>query len=99
MDTSTLNYLLASPKSIPQSAFEVTTSDSGDLPKIATGLHIGTSANGSVTVETLEGVNVTFLNVIQGQRLETGSIKKVLETGTTATNLVAYYYVTIQPTT
>lgn len=95
MDTPTLNYFLAAPDLIPQSAFEITPSDGDLLPKIATGIHVGIA--GDVSVENLLGNTVTFENVTQGQLLETGSIRKVLSTGTTATNLIAYYYVTIQP--
>lgn len=100
LTTEQLKFFLASPDAIPQSAFEITPSDANDLSVIATGLHIGTSTTNTqdVSVETYLGTTVTFKNVIQGQRLETGAIKKVLSTGTTATNLVGYYYVTIQPT-
>lgn len=70
-------------------AVAVTPSDSTDLTRGATkGLYIGGAGN--VAVITSGGDTVTF-NAITIGNVHPISVKRVLATGTTATNIVAVY--------
>lgn len=67
-------------------ASAVTPSDSTDLSKVANkGLYVG--GTGNISVVTGSGQTVTFLSVPVG--FFPVSVKRVLATNTTATNLVA----------
>ncbi len=65
-------------------AFEVIPSDTVDLPGISV-LYVG--VGGHVKVETRAGSDVTFYNMNNGQFVPV-QVRKVYDTGTTATNLV-----------
>ena len=66
----------------------VTPNDSSDLDYITRGLYIGGA--GDVAVEGLISGTVTFVGVPAGSILPI-RVKKVLETGTTATSIVALW--------
>lgn len=67
--------------------YEVTTSNSADLPEGTVALYIG--GIGDVKVDDFQGHTSTFKAVPQGTILP-GQFKKVYLTGTTATLIVAY---------
>lgn len=69
-------------------AAAVTPSDAVDLTKFARSLYIGTG--GDLTVLMPDGASVLFKAVIGGTILPV-RIRRVLATGTTASNLVALY--------
>jgi hypothetical protein len=88
-------FFLSVPSFYPHSCIEITPSDSNDQPAVFNGIYVGDISGGSdVVVRTLEGNTVTFNNVIAGQKIETGYIDRVLSTGTSATSLIGFYYVT-----
>ncbi|WP_419900644.1 spike base protein, RCAP_Rcc01079 family [Roseomonas sp. USHLN139] len=64
----------------------VTPSDTVDLPTRPRGLWIG--GGGTVVVQGASGVAVPFYNVVSGTLLPLRA-RRVLATGTTATNIVA----------
>jgi hypothetical protein len=71
---------------VARGAFAVTPSDTVDLPQIANGLYVGTSAPGTLTVICQDGSTVLFGAVVAG--LIPLSVKRVMATGTTVTNIV-----------
>lgn len=66
----------------------VTPNDSNDLDPYARALRIGGAGN--VTIQNARGESVLFANVQDGETLPC-MVKRVMVTGTTATNIVAYY--------
>lgn len=76
-------------RTMPEYAVAVTPSDTKHLDQPST-IYIGTSSSADIAVVTVGGSTVTFSNVIQGSILPV-VCKKVLFTGTTATDLVACY--------
>lgn len=67
-------------------AVAVTPSDAVDLPFVTTGLYVG--GTGAVAVQLLSGETVIFPGALAGTILPL-TIRRVLNTGTAATNLVA----------
>ena len=66
----------------------ITPNDSADLAPYARSLRIG--GTGDVTVQNVRGESVLFSNVQDGETLPC-LVKRVMATGTDATNIVAYY--------
>lgn len=66
----------------------ITPNDSTDLDPFARALRIGGSGN--VTIQNFRGESVLFNNVQPGETLPC-TVKRVMLTGTTATNIVAWY--------
>ena len=71
-----------------EGAISVTPNDSNDLTYLARSLFVGTSGN--IAVNMADGSSVTFANVQSGQFLPI-RVKRILATGTTATNILALY--------
>ena len=71
-----------------EGAISVTPNDSNDLTYLARSLFVGTSGN--IVVNMADGSSVTFANVQSGQFLPI-RVKRILATGTTATNILALY--------
>lgn len=102
ISTELFYFFLHAPSSIPHTAKEVTPSDVNELDITANGknlaahaIYVGdTSLGGDITVVTLDDREVTFSNAIEGQILDTGFIKQIKATGTTAASLVVLYNVT-----
>jgi hypothetical protein len=67
-------------------AFAVTPSDTVNLPTAAQALYIGSA--GDVVIHTLDGSQVTFVGLSDGQILPVRT-RRVLATGTTAASIVA----------
>lgn len=67
-------------------AFAVTPSDSADLTSVCRALYVG--VGGDVAVITAGGDTVTLKNVSSGQILDFVRVKRVLSTGTAATNII-----------
>jgi len=66
----------------------VTPSDSTDLALAARAIYVG--GDGSITLDTLAGTTLTFVDCKAGIVLPIAA-RRVRATGTTATNLVALY--------
>tara|TARA_R110000803_G_scaffold96268_1_gene164390 strand:+ start:180 stop:446 length:267 start_codon:yes stop_codon:yes gene_type:complete len=88
---------MATQKLQAQRAAVVTTSDTANIPNIASEngegnlgclLYVGTSGNLKVT--TSGGDTVTLVNILGGQFLPI-SVVKVFATGTTASNIIALW--------
>lgn len=71
---------------IARRAFAVTPHNTNNLPSVTTGLYIGTTGD-VVVLLSKDTVAVTFKNVPAGTVLDVAA-KKVLATGTTATNIL-----------
>lgn len=67
--------------------YEVTPSNDTDLPRLPKGLYIG-GGDGTLEVHNFDGSAVTFVGVPVGSILPIRA-KRVLATGTGATNIVA----------
>lgn len=67
----------------------VTISDTINLDQTARLLYVGTGGN--VTVVNLDDTTVTFKNVVGGSSIGPFFIKRVNSTGTTASDIVAFY--------
>lgn len=67
--------------------FAVTPSDTADLAPMALALYVGTG--GDIVAQDPDGNEVTFSNVPQGAILP-GRFRRVLNTSTTASNLIGY---------
>lgn len=67
-------------------ALAITPSDTADLPVSSRALYVGFT--GDVRVTTVAGHTVTFANVPAGSILPVRT-RRVFDTGTTATNIVA----------
>lgn len=67
------------------SGFQITPSDSNDLPSIVSGIYVG--GTGALRVLTLDGKDVTFAAVPAGTTIPL-QVKRVLASGTGATLLV-----------
>jgi hypothetical protein len=81
-----LDYNYAAPA---KSWRDITKSDSVDLPHgMCRAIYVGVS--GHIAVQGEDGTSVTFYNAAAGSILALQA-KRVLSTGTTATNLVALY--------
>lgn len=95
MTSELFYFFLRAPECISHSVKEVTPSDVNELDVVAHAIYVGDTSIGSdITVVTLEDLDVTFSNAIEGQVLDTGYIKQIKATGTTAASLVVYYNVT-----
>jgi len=66
----------------------ITTSDSADQARVLRTIYCGVAGN--IAVMDTEGNSVTHLNVASGSYIGPFSVKRVLATGTTATNLIGY---------
>lgn len=73
-----------------ESIREVTPSDSADLPFVARLIYVGTSGDGTLRVHNNEGNVVNFVGVTDGKLLP-GYFRRVLSTGTGASDIVAFY--------
>lgn len=65
-------------------------SDDTDLARPCRGIYVGTSAGADLAVTMISGNSVTFVGVLPGKRYPF-HCSRVLDTGTTATNLLALY--------
>lgn len=63
-------------------------SDGADLPHVTRAVYVGTS--GQIQAELVSGATVSFASVPAGTMLPL-RLRKILSTGTTATNLVALW--------
>lgn len=70
------------------SGFAVTKSDTTTFDRMPRALYVGGA--GDVAIRTGEGINLTFVAVPAGQYVLC-RCDRVLETGTSATNIVALY--------
>lgn len=66
----------------------ITPDDANDLAKVIRDIRVG--VGGTVTVVTTAGVEVTFSNCAEGERLGPFFVARVKLTGTSATGLVGY---------
>lgn len=66
-------------------AWAITKNDDNELAYVTKGLYIGGA--GDVAVQMYDGTSVTFVGVVAGSVLPI-MVKKVLSTGTDATNIV-----------
>lgn len=71
-------------------ATEVTPSDATDLPAIAHGLYVGGTGDLTILCE-LDADEVTLVGVPAGFFLSGIRIRRVFDTGTDATGIVAFY--------
>ena len=69
----------------PSQAFEITPSDSADLPFVTRGIYVGGS--GDLRVTLLDGATVTYKNIAGGVH-HGMRVQRVHATGTTATSLL-----------
>lgn len=69
-------------------AYEVTTSNTADLPQATVALYVG-GGPGDIKVTDFQGHTTTFKAVPQGTILP-GQFKRIFASGTTATLLVAF---------
>ena len=74
------------PNVVPTDAIAITPADS-DLSEAIMGLHVG--VGGNIRVTTIDGTDVTLVNVGTGATVALG-IKRVWTTNTTASSLVGY---------
>ena len=66
-------------------AFAISPSDADDLPSVTRALYVG--SGGAIAVHMLSGETAVFTNVASGTVLPL-RLRRVLETGTSATDLV-----------
>jgi len=68
--------------------FAATPNDAVDFVKEVRQLYIGTA--GDVTIMNQDGTTCTFKNVLSGSIIGPFFLKKLMSTGTTASNIVAF---------
>lgn len=70
--------------------FAVTPSDSVNFSRVVRQIYVGTSIGGSVVIVNNDGTTATFTNVPQGSILGPFNIVRINQTGTTASNILAF---------
>lgn len=71
-----------------ENGFAITPHNTNELAHITRELYVGTGGN--IALELKEGDSITLTNVADSMRLPL-RVRKVLATGTTATNIVGLY--------
>ncbi len=73
-----------------RNSLTITPHDVNDLPKPITALYVGSTGN--ITIQcSRDSASVTLIAVPAGTFLDNITVKKILATGTTASNLVGFF--------
>lgn len=83
----TINHAVINNSNPAEYAEAVIPNDAADLPQLARALYVG--VGGDVAIQTSNGTNVTFVGFSGG--FFPVRVKKLMQTNTTATNIIALY--------